>query len=341
MLPGGPGAHAAAGTWSPGTGRPLPGGVLRTAARGSGRLGWTPSGPAPALGAGASSVPATAVLPMGGRHLGQRVRCEPGMARWCSVCLGVAREARGPQGSGRGPSAGQGRLLLHHPTTGVPWLAFLLPSLSAGFNLNFPSPGGKRLLNEVPKEPAGRQATAALGTPGPWEGGPQSQGQLPGPAGAAGSGQRKGKATTGAPTHPGCAHRGALGSPGAWSSLPPRPAMGVRLPIRRVRGEAPGSQLLIAAPSHPLHGTPAQLSGSSEKTPGLPEPGHLPRRSGSSTRLAGGSAREVNSGLEPRSPPRHMFIHWLTVVPLPPVEHLTCAPGWDTPGTRARQDLQH
>lgn len=252
MLPGGPGAHAAAGTWSPGTGRPLPGGVLRTAARGSGRLGWAPSGPAPALGAGASSVPATAVLPMGGRHLGQRVRCEPGMARWCSVCLGVAREARGPQGSGRGPSAGQGRLLLHHPTTGVPWLAFLLPSLSAGFNLNFPSPGGKRLLNEVPKEPAGRQATAALGTPGPWEGGPQSQGQLPGPAGAAGSGQRKGKATTGAPTHPGCAHGGALGSPGAWSSLPPRPAMGVRLPIRRVRGDVPGSQLLIAAPSHPL-----------------------------------------------------------------------------------------
>lgn len=66
-------------------------------------------------------------LPTGGRHLGQRVCCEPGMARWCSVCLGVTREACGPPGSGWGPSSGQGRLLLRHPTTGVPWLASSSP----------------------------------------------------------------------------------------------------------------------------------------------------------------------------------------------------------------------
>lgn len=214
MLPGGPGAHAAAGTWSPGTGRPLPGGVLRTAARGSGRLGWAPSGPAPALGAGASSVPATAVLPMGGRHLGQRVRCEPGMARWCSVCLGVAREARGPQGSGRGPSAGQGRLLLHHPTTGVPWLAFLLPSLSAGFNLNFPSPGGKRLLNEVPKEPWGRPARGREGL--------RARVSCQGLREQLGRGRGKGKQPRGPPRTPAAPTEGpsALPVPGA----PSRPA---------------------------------------------------------------------------------------------------------------------
>lgn len=227
-----------------------------------------------------------------------------------------------------------GTLALSHPQ-----LVFLgwhpsFPPLSAGFNFDFPSPSGKRILNEVPEEPAGWQATAAQGRPSQGEGGPSEPGSAARACWSSWVRAEEGESSPRGPHTPRCAHGRVLGSTGARSSPLPCPATGVRLPIRQERGEAPGSQLLIAAP----------LTHCTEPPPSCPAArrkhvAFLSQDTCPALRPAGGSAQKVNYGLEPQSPPRHTLIS-LSHTPSRPSATCDLCPGLGHTGTRASQDLR-